>query len=271
MTYFGTGCIFHYDDDFPMNSGKGFKESDKPNFTGSYYSYTKVQPSSCATCSREFPVCTVVSRHVYTQRTVACYLQRCSTFLSVLHVYSMHFAVSAVLLACQAMVESLLKEYPNVLTLRVRMPIVADLIYERNFITKIIRYEKVHSTHVFYMCQSACACVVAIVSSTLSAQCRLLELVHCTPNRLSLQRCARNTHLVSFTMVYAYGQEASVGCRAVWASQVMHLMSCLPCVHTAKPNACLNTAICAYGPCHAAGCEHPQLNDSAARADPLCN
>lgn len=169
------------------------------------------------------------------------------------------------------MVESLLKEYPNVLTLRVRMPIVADLTYERNFITKIIRYEKVHSTHVFYMCQSACACVVAIVSSTLSAQCRLLELVHCTPNRLSLQRCARNTHLVSFTMVYAYGQEASVGCRAVWASQVMHLMSCLPCVHTAKPNACLNTAICAYGPCRAAGCEHPQLNDSAARADPLCN
>lgn len=42
MTYFGTGCIFHYDDTFPMNSGKGFKESDKPNFTGSYYSYTKV-------------------------------------------------------------------------------------------------------------------------------------------------------------------------------------------------------------------------------------
>lgn len=34
--------IFHYDDDFPVNSGKGFKESDKPNFTGSYYSHTKV-------------------------------------------------------------------------------------------------------------------------------------------------------------------------------------------------------------------------------------
>ncbi|KAF6260950.1 hypothetical protein COO60DRAFT_1637167 [Scenedesmus sp. NREL 46B-D3] len=63
--------------------GKGFKETDKPNFTGSYYSYTK------------------------------------------------------------AMVESLLKEYPNVLTLRVRMPIVADLVYPRNFITKIIKYDKV--------------------------------------------------------------------------------------------------------------------------------
>lgn len=42
MTYYGTGCIFHYDDDFPQGSGKGFKEADKPNFTGSYYSYTKV-------------------------------------------------------------------------------------------------------------------------------------------------------------------------------------------------------------------------------------
>jgi hypothetical protein len=40
------------------------------------------------------------------------------------------------------MVESLLKEYHNVLVLRVRMPIVADLTYPRNFITKIIKYEK---------------------------------------------------------------------------------------------------------------------------------
>lgn len=83
MTNFATGCIFHYDEDFPMNSGKGFKEGDKPNFTGSYYSYTK------------------------------------------------------------ALVEGLLKEYPNVLTLRVRMPIVADLTYPRNFIAKIIKYDKV--------------------------------------------------------------------------------------------------------------------------------
>lgn len=43
------------------------------------------------------------------------------------------------------MVESLLKEYPNVLVLRVRMPIVADLTYPRNFITKIIKYEKARS------------------------------------------------------------------------------------------------------------------------------
>lgn len=83
MTYYGTGCIFHYDEDFPVDSGKGFKESDKPNFTGSYYSHTK------------------------------------------------------------AIVENLVKEYPNVLILRVRMPIVADLTYPRNFITKIIKYDKV--------------------------------------------------------------------------------------------------------------------------------
>ena len=39
--------------------------------------------------------------------------------------------------------EGLLKEFPNTLILRVRMPIVADLTYPRNFITKIIKYEKV--------------------------------------------------------------------------------------------------------------------------------
>ena len=41
------------------------------------------------------------------------------------------------------MVEGLLSEYPNILILRVRMPIVGDLLYPRNFITKIIKYEKV--------------------------------------------------------------------------------------------------------------------------------
>ncbi|KAK9909763.1 hypothetical protein WJX75_007095 [Coccomyxa subellipsoidea] len=83
LTTYATGCIFHYDKDFPEGSGKGFKETDTPNFTGSYYSYTK------------------------------------------------------------AMVESLLKEYPNILVLRVRMPIVGDLTYTRNFISKIIRYDKI--------------------------------------------------------------------------------------------------------------------------------
>lgn len=42
LTVYATGCIFHYDKDFPQDSGKGFTEDDIPNFTGSYYSKTKV-------------------------------------------------------------------------------------------------------------------------------------------------------------------------------------------------------------------------------------
>uniref|UniRef100_A0A061R6T4 UDP-glucose 4,6-dehydratase n=1 Tax=Tetraselmis sp. GSL018 TaxID=582737 RepID=A0A061R6T4_9CHLO len=83
MVYFGTGCIFHYDENFPEGSGKGFKETDAPNFTGSYYSH------------------------------------------------------------CKAMTENLLQAFNNVLTLRVRMPIVQDVLYPRNFITKIIKYQKI--------------------------------------------------------------------------------------------------------------------------------
>ncbi len=82
MTYYGTGCIFHYDESHPVG-GSGFTELDKPNFTGSYYSHTK------------------------------------------------------------AMVEDVLQQFPNVLILRIRMPIVADLKYPRNFISKITNYQKV--------------------------------------------------------------------------------------------------------------------------------
>jgi len=82
VTNFATGCIYEYDDAHPMNSDKGFTEEDTPNFTGSFYSYTK------------------------------------------------------------GIVEKLLRVYPNVLTLRVRMPLSDDL-HPRNFITKITKYEKV--------------------------------------------------------------------------------------------------------------------------------
>lgn len=51
LTTYATGCIFHYDKDFPEGSGKGFKETDTPNFTGSYYSYTKVGAPSQQPCS----------------------------------------------------------------------------------------------------------------------------------------------------------------------------------------------------------------------------
>lgn len=40
-TLFATGCIFEYDDAHPIGSGIGFKEEDKPNFDGSFYSKTK--------------------------------------------------------------------------------------------------------------------------------------------------------------------------------------------------------------------------------------
>ncbi|WOL02065.1 trifunctional UDP-glucose 4,6-dehydratase [Canna indica] len=83
MINYATGCIFEYDDAHPERSGIGFKEEDKPNFTGSFYSKTK------------------------------------------------------------AMVEELMREYDNVCTLRVRMPISSDLNNPRNFITKISRYNKV--------------------------------------------------------------------------------------------------------------------------------
>ncbi|KAH1105599.1 hypothetical protein J1N35_009367 [Gossypium stocksii] len=83
MMNFATGCIFEYDAAHPQGSGIGFKEEDKPNFIGSFYSKTK------------------------------------------------------------AMVEELLREYDNVCTLRVRMPISSDLNNPRNFITKISRYNKV--------------------------------------------------------------------------------------------------------------------------------
>ena len=44
---------------------------------------------------------------------------------------------------CLLQVEELLKEYDNVCTLRVRMPISSDLNNPRNFITKIAKYDKV--------------------------------------------------------------------------------------------------------------------------------
>jgi UDP-glucose 4,6-dehydratase len=41
VTNFATGCIYTYDDEHPVGSGKGFTEDDPPNFRGSYYSRTK--------------------------------------------------------------------------------------------------------------------------------------------------------------------------------------------------------------------------------------
>lgn len=42
ITNFLTGCIYEYDEEHPINSAIGFKETDTPNFQGSFYSKTKV-------------------------------------------------------------------------------------------------------------------------------------------------------------------------------------------------------------------------------------
>ena len=81
-TVFATGCIFEYDEEHQLGSGKGFKEEDVANFADSFYSKTK------------------------------------------------------------GMVEQLLKCYSSSLVLRVRMPISDDL-SPRNFITKIMKYDRV--------------------------------------------------------------------------------------------------------------------------------
>ncbi|KAF9884752.1 hypothetical protein FE257_001314 [Aspergillus nanangensis] len=80
LTHFGSGCIYDYDETHPWG-GPGYTEQDPPNFTKSFYSYTKV--------------------------------------------------VS----------EQVLKQYPNVLILRIRNPIAADL-NPKNMIVKLASYKK---------------------------------------------------------------------------------------------------------------------------------
>lgn len=41
MLYFGTGCIYEYDEAHPIDSNVGFTETDDPNFVGSSYSAVK--------------------------------------------------------------------------------------------------------------------------------------------------------------------------------------------------------------------------------------
>ena len=77
MLHLGSGCVYAGD-----NQGKGWSETDPPNFGGSFYSLTK------------------------------------------------------------ALSQEMLKDY-NVLQLRLRMPIDDDLTNKRNFIKKIISYQKV--------------------------------------------------------------------------------------------------------------------------------
>ncbi|KAE8725403.1 Trifunctional UDP-glucose 4,6-dehydratase/UDP-4-keto-6-deoxy-D-glucose 3,5-epimerase/UDP-4-keto-L-rhamnose-reductase RHM1 [Hibiscus syriacus] len=60
MINYATGCIFEYDAAHPLGSGIGFKEEDKPNFSGSFYSKTKAMVEDLL---REFDnVCTLRGR-----------------------------------------------------------------------------------------------------------------------------------------------------------------------------------------------------------------
>ena len=51
VTTFATGCIYEYDATHPVG-GRGFTEDDAPNFTGSYYSRTKI---AAELATRELP------------------------------------------------------------------------------------------------------------------------------------------------------------------------------------------------------------------------
>jgi len=179
LTNYATGCIFHYDKDFPQDSGIGFKEADTPNFLGSYYSRTKVRAAarvkSCRSvrsaaislslirllrkCLRQLRI--ISSRFVIcpaegycTNFGGSCMLARSPAWCTQVatHQRGTHFRVVCV----QALVEGLLKEFPNTLILRVRMPIVADLVYPRNFVTKIIKYEKVRRSRMPGTCRTCC-------------------------------------------------------------------------------------------------------------------
>jgi hypothetical protein len=121
------GCIFHYDDEFTENSGKGFKEADKPNFTGSYYSFTKAMVESLLK----------VGGHTHRLQGAR------SAWRELRFRESCLTSLAGLLTNPPPVWSCCLQEYPNVLTLRVRMPIVQDLTYPRNFISKIIKYDKV--------------------------------------------------------------------------------------------------------------------------------
>lgn len=113
MINYATGCIFEYNATHPEGSGIGFKEEDKPNFIGSFYSKTKAMVSFL------------------------------TWYDFIYYLFIMNYPQIITFFVSFDQVEELLREYDNVCTLRVRMPISSDLNNPRNFITKISRYNKV--------------------------------------------------------------------------------------------------------------------------------
>lgn len=56
-TVYATGCIFKYNDEFSLGSGKGFLEDSKPNFAESFYSETKGYMEQMLKC---YPCCLIL-------------------------------------------------------------------------------------------------------------------------------------------------------------------------------------------------------------------
>ena len=59
ISNFATGCIYSYDEDHPIG-GKGFTEEDEPNFSGSFYSHTKVNLEVADRCVYHISQCVFV-------------------------------------------------------------------------------------------------------------------------------------------------------------------------------------------------------------------
>ncbi|CAL4913830.1 unnamed protein product [Urochloa decumbens] len=129
MINYATGCIFEYDAKHPEGSGIGFKEEDTPNFTGSFYSKTKAMVSSLLFFLLSIDFLLLLQCFIKPDNFCALWLHIAWRLISVMLI--------------MVQVEELLRDYDNVCTLRVRMPISSDLSNPRNFITKIARYDKV--------------------------------------------------------------------------------------------------------------------------------
>jgi len=116
ITVFATGCIYQYDDAHPRD-GPGFTETDKANFSGSFYSETKAHVEEVG-CPQQQQTSRFSTPHPHSTRTHA-------------HIH-----------ADKRTPIQIMKYYNNALILRLRMPVSDDL-HPRNFVTKITKYERV--------------------------------------------------------------------------------------------------------------------------------
>lgn len=55
ITVFATGCIYSYDEDHPIG-GAGFRETDRANFAGSFYSETKAHIEEVSSLLQKYSI-----------------------------------------------------------------------------------------------------------------------------------------------------------------------------------------------------------------------